>query len=105
MPPPSVRPATVVADPNGYVAALKSPHVAPPSARAVADAGSTRMPRIRDRSITTPPSHVPKPGTLCPPPRTARSSPLSRARFTAAMTSPTFAARTIIAGLRSIIAL
>ena len=79
MPPPSVSPPTpvvemmppVVARPNGYVAALKSPHVAPPSARAVLVAGSTRTPRIPDRSITTPPSHVPNPGTLWPPPRTA----------------------------------
>ena len=38
-----------------------------------------------DRSITTPSSHVPKPGTLCPPPRTARSSRLSRAKSTAAI--------------------
>ena len=113
MPPPSVRPPTpvvemmppVVASPNGYVAALKSPHVAPPSARAVLAAGSTRTPRMPDRSITTPPSHVPNPGTLWPPPRTARSSPFSRAKFTAAITSPAFAARTTAAGRRSIIAL
>jgi hypothetical protein len=35
-----------------------------------------------DRSMTTPPSVVPKPGALCPPPRTASSRPDSRAKFT-----------------------
>lgn len=72
MPPPSVSPPTpvvemmppVVARPNAWVAWLKSPHVAPPSARAVWSRKSTRTPRIEDRSITTPPSQVPKPGTL-----------------------------------------
>ncbi len=72
IPPPSVSPATpvvemmppVVARPNGWVAALKSPQVAPPSARAVEDDGSTRTARMPDRSITTPSSHVPNPGTL-----------------------------------------
>ena len=98
MPPPSVSPPTpvvemmppVVARPNGYVASLKSPQVAPPSARAVCVAGSTRTPRMPDRSITTPSSQVPKPGTLWPPPRTARSRPFSRAKSTAAITSPAF---------------
>ena len=95
----------VVASPNAWVAALKSLSVAPPSARAVLAAGSTRTPRMPLRSITTPPSHVPNPGTLWPPPRTARSTPLSRAWSTAAITSPAFAARTIAAGRLSIIAL
>ena len=82
MPPPRVSPPTpvvemmppVVASPNGYVAEFRSPHVAPPETRAVWVRGSTRTPRMADRSMTTPPSHVPKPGTLWPPPRTATVS-------------------------------
>jgi len=113
MPPPSVRPATpvvemmppVVASPNACVAALKSPQVAPPSARAVRFAGSTRTPRIREKSITTPPSQVPNPGTLWPPPRIARSTPFSRPKSPAAMTSPALALRTMTLGCLSIIAL
>ena len=61
MPPPRVRPPTpvvemmppVVARPNGYVAAFRSPQVAPPATRAVCASGSTRTPRIADRSTTT----------------------------------------------------
>jgi hypothetical protein len=60
---------------------------------------------MRHRSITTASSAVPKPGTLCEPPRTARSSWFSRAKFTAATTSSTPAQRTITSGRRSIIAL
>ena len=69
----------VVASPKACVAWLKSPQVAPPSARAVRFAASTRTPRMPPRSMTTPSSQVPKPGTLWLPPRTARSSPFSRA--------------------------
>ena len=86
MPPPSVSPPTpvvetippVVASPCAAVASLKPPQVAPPPARAVRAAGSTSTPCMRDRSATIAPSPVPKPGTLCPPPRTARSRPVSR---------------------------
>ena len=55
--------------------------------------------------MTTPSSFVPNPGTLWPPPRTARSSPLSRAKLTAAITSPAFSARTTTAGRWSIMPL
>ena len=113
MPPPSVSPAIpvvemmppVVASPNACVAWLKSPHVTPPSARAVRVRGSTLMPRIGDRSMTVPPSFVPKPGALCDPPRTDTSPPRSRPNRTAAITSPGFAQRTTTAGIRSCIAL
>ena len=44
-------------------------------------------------------------GMLCPPPRTARSRPFSRAKSTAAMTSPASLQRTTTRGRRSIIAL
>ena len=47
---------------------LKSPHVAPPPARAVRLVRSTNTLFISERSRTTPPSHVPNPGTLWPPP-------------------------------------
>ena len=40
-----------------------------------------------DRSIMMPPSHEPEPPELWPPERIAVSSPLSRAKSTAAMTS------------------
>ena len=88
MPPPSVRPATpvvemmppVVARLCSWVAALKSPQVAPPCARAVRFPGSTLTARIPDRSATTPSSTVPKPGTLWLPPRMARGSSCSLAR-------------------------
>ena len=62
------------ARPNGWVAWSTSPHRHPPSTRTVRFSWSTRMPLSRDRSITSPPSQTPRPGPLCPPPRTARSS-------------------------------
>jgi hypothetical protein len=67
--------------------------------------GSTRTFFIMLRSATTPSSTVPNPGTLCEPPRTARSSPLSAANPTAAITSPAFSQRTTTRGCLSIIAL
>src|SRR5437899_7289663 len=95
----------VVASPKACVAWLKSPHVAPPSARTVFVAGSTRIPRMRPRSITSASSAVPKPGTLWPPPRMATAKPSARAALTAAMTSATPVQRTTTAGRLSIIAL
>src|SRR5204863_3370464 len=94
MPPPSVRPVMpvvemippVVARPKACVAWLKSPHVAPASARAVLFLGSTRIVRIGLMSITRPSSFVPNPGALCPPSRMQRSKPFSRAKLTPAMT-------------------
>ena len=87
-PPPRVSPAIpvvemippVVARPNACVAALKSPHVAPPSARAVFVAGSDPHPRIMREVTTTPSSFVPNPGALCPPPLIERSSSVYRVR-------------------------
>ena len=113
MPPPRVSPPTpvvemmppVVASPNGYAAALRSPQVAPPSTRAVWVSGSTRTPRIDDRSTTSASSAVPKPGTLWDPPRTATVRSFSAANRTAVITSPALAGRTITAGRRSIMAL
>src|SRR5437899_3365904 len=113
MPPPKVSPAMpvvemippVVARPNAWVAWLTSPHVAPPSARAVFVAGSTRIPRMRPRSTTSASSAAPKPGTLWPPPRMATAKPAARAALTAAMTSATPVQRTTTAGRLSIIAL
>ena len=60
MPPPRVRPPIpvvemippVVASPKACVAWLKSPQVAPPSARAVLFFWSTRTPFMSDRSMT-----------------------------------------------------
>ena len=113
MPPPRVSPPTpvvemmppVVASPNGYAAAFRSPQVAPPETRAVRASGSTRTPRMADRSMTTPPSHVPKPGTLWPPPRTATVIALSAAKRTAVITSPALTGWTMTAGRLSIMPL
>ena len=49
--------------------------------RAVRRSGSTRTPRIAERSQTSPPSFVPKPGTLWPPPRTDEIEPLLAGEF------------------------
>src|SRR5439155_708936 len=87
--------------PRPDVAWLKSPQVQPPSARAVFARGSTRIPFIRERSITTPPSFVPNPGALCAPPRMETSPFCPCAKATAAMTSVTPAHRITTAGLRS----
>lgn len=62
-------------------------------------------PRIRDRSTRSPPSQVPWPAMLCPPPRTAMGRPASRAWARAASTSAVSRQRTMSAGRRSIIAL
>src|SRR5438874_7831876 len=82
MPPPNVSPPTPVvemkplgvASPKACVAWSTSPQVQPPSTRAVRATGSTRIPFMPDRSITRPSSQAPRPGPLCPPPRTANVS-------------------------------
>ena len=109
IPPPSVSPATPVwvtmpdgtARPNAWVSRSRSPSSAPACTRAVRASGSTRIPFISERSITTASSATEKPGNECPPLRTATGSPLVRPNFTAAMTSETPAQRMIIAGCRS----
>ena len=66
-------------------------HLAPDGAALDASrGGAPRRPSPRscgDRSITTPPSLVARPATLCPPPRTAIGRPAARATPTAAATS------------------
>jgi hypothetical protein len=62
-----------------------------PCTCAVRRAGSTRIPFIRDRSMTSPSSTVPRSPPLWPPPRIAAVWPRSRAQLTAVMTSPTSA--------------
>src|SRR5712691_459186 len=57
-----------------------------------------------DRSMTMPPSQVPNPATLCPPPRTATTISCARAKRRAAMTSSTPAQRAMRAGRLSAIA-
>lgn len=52
----------VVARPKACVAWLKSPYVAPASARAVLFLGSTRTVRISDMSMTRPPVVCPESG-------------------------------------------
>ena len=113
MPPPRVSPPTpvvemmppVVARPCAAVTSLKRPQVVPPPAVAVRAASSTCTDCIGERSATIAPSAVPKPGTLCPPPRTARSIRRSAAARTTSTTSSSLAQRTIAAGRTSIIAL
>ena len=60
---------------------------------------------VLTKSMTRASSHVPKPGALWPPPRTARSRALSRAKLTQAITSATWDTRTTAAGLLSIMPL
>src|SRR6185436_15035252 len=105
-PPPRVRPATpvdeitppVLASPCSCVSRLYSFHVAPPWTRAVLFLTSTCMPFISDRSISSPPSIVPRPATLWPPPLMATSKPLSRASVTASTISAVLRACAISAG-------
>ncbi len=112
-PPPRVRPPTPVVEmmplgvarPKAWVAWSTSPQVAPPSTRTVRYSGSTRMPFIRERSMTRPSSHTLRPAPLCPPPRMATSRSFSRPKLTAEITSATSAQRAIRAGRLSIMAL
>ena len=93
----ALKPATPVVDtmpkgtasPNACVAWSTSPDVQPASTRTVLLAGSTRTLRINERSMTSPLSQLPRPGPLWPPPRRATSSPFSRPKFTAVITSAT----------------
>src|SRR5690349_3655569 len=62
---------------------------------------STSTSRIRERSITRPSSTEQCPAGLCPPPRTAISSPCSWPKARAAATSPASTQRAIAAGLRT----
>jgi hypothetical protein len=75
--------------------------VAEGSTVAVRTLASTVTPRIRDSSMTTPPSQLLKPATLCPPPRTANRQPAVRTRFTAATMSSAAWHRAISAGRAS----
>ena len=106
MPPPSVKPATPVVEmrppvdarPNACASASKSFQSRPGCTTARRAAGSTRTPRMPDRSMTIPPSTVEKPGIECAPERTAISSPSLRAVVTARATSAAPAHLTITAG-------
>src|SRR5437773_50947 len=112
MPPPSVSPATPVcpttptghARPYSCAARSSCSRRAPPWTRAIRFAGSISTARMPDRSMTTPPSHVEKPATLWPPPRTAMTRSCSRAKRTAVTTSSTRVHRAMSAGWRSAIA-
>ena len=108
-PPPSVSPATPVwpTTPTGHTrpcacaAMSSSPRSEPPFECAVRAAGSTSTPRIADRSMTRPPSQLEWPAGLCPPDRTAISSPRSRPKRIAVATSVALPGRRIAAGRRS----
>jgi len=94
-PPPSANPPMPVwemtppgvAKPNSCTSRSKSPQRHPPPATATFALGSTCTPRNLDRSMTIPPSQVPLPAALWPPPRTAAGRSCSRANRTAARTS------------------
>ena len=108
-PPPSVIPPipTDAASPNpvarpwAAAASVYSPAVSPVSAQAVRCPGSMLIPRMSERSRTMPSSQTPWPAALCPPLRTARSSPVSRASAMSRTTSSAFVGRTMSAGRRS----
>ena len=55
--------------------------------------------------MTSPSSTLPRPGPLWPPPRMAIEEPLSRPKFTAAITSATSAQRAMSSGRLSIMPL
>ena len=93
----------VVASAKAWVSRSSSFHSTPPWAVAVRAAGSTRMPFIGLRSMTIPPSLVPYPGALCPPPRTDTTKPCSTANASARWTSATPRQRAIRAGRRSML--
>ena len=92
----------VVASPKAWVSWSKSAHFAPPAASARSRAASTWMPVIAERSIMKPPSQVPLPAKLWPPPLTDTSRSCSRANSTQAWTSAVPAQRPMSAGVRSI---
>ena len=110
-PPPSVRPAIPVVElmPVGtararaWVAASRSPNVAPGSTRAVRASGSTCTAFILLNEITRPPSHIAFPAMLWPAPKMASRSPCSAANLTAEETSSSVRQSTMRPGCRSII--
>src|SRR5947199_1672124 len=91
VPPPRTRPPAPVCEttPEGktrpafWVAVSIDPSRQPPAKRARLASGSTATCRMRERSITMPPSQVLNPARLCPPQRTAVSSPVEEAARTA----------------------
>ena len=93
------------ASPWGFVAASTSRHVQPPPTRTVREPGSTETEFSSERSMRTPPSTLPSPAPLCPPPRTATGRLSERANAIAFATSPPLPQRTIRAGRLSIMAL
>ena len=86
------------------VAASKSPNVAPGSTLTVRDVGSTSTAFMFLNEIIRPPSHTAFPAMLWPAPQTDRSTPCSRAKFTARVTSPSLRQSTMRPGRRSIMA-
>ena len=91
--------------PNATVAWSTSPQVHPASARTVWVPGLTVVLRSSDMSMTSAPSHTPRPAALWPPPRTAIWTPCARANRTQVITSAVSRHRTTAAGRLSIIAL
>ena len=89
-PPPRVSPAMPVvelipvgtASPWAWVAASRSASVAPGDDPRRPASGSTATERICDRSRSSAPSATASPAIWWPPPRTASSRPLSRAKST-----------------------
>ena len=92
------------ASPKAWVSWSKAPHLAPPWARTVRAAGSTRTPVIRERSIINPSSQTLLPGKLWPPPLIEISRPCSRAKLTERIASAAPLHRAIRAGRLSTMA-
>ena len=89
-----------MARPWGARAVATWPHVAPPPIRTRCCFSSRSVTSASPpRSITRPPSLVPKPWKLWPPPRTASGSPAPTAKSAATCTSETSAARRTAIGL------
>jgi len=108
MPPPSVSPPMpvwlikppVTASPCCWLAASRSPQVAPPPTTARRAEGSTATWRMALRSIIKPSSQTAEPAKLCPPPRTEISSDWPRPNLMAWTTSAGTELRAMSAGRR-----
>jgi len=97
LPPPNVRPEIPVvetsppveASPWSWVSWSYSAQVTPVAARAVFAAGSTLTPLRPLKSMVNPPSQIPSPGMLWPPPLTETSRLFSLAKLTQCVMSAT----------------
>ena len=87
-----------------WVAASRSPKVAPGSTRTVWESGSTSTVFMALNEIIKPPSPTAFPAMLWPAPKMESRTPCSAANFTDSLTSPSARQTTMRSGRRSIMA-